>query len=105
MAKQSPKDKAFHANGKMTAAEYKRRFLNKKAIARGTSQVEVRSTVAFLPKGMVTAADRRRLRNVNIRQELNPGSFYNERNASAVVNGTKSELRNGRNLSHAVVSF
>lgn len=98
------KDKAFHADGTMTAAEYKRRFLNKKAVARGTAQVEVRSVVGFLPPGEATAADKRRLRNVHIRQEPNPGSFYNESNARAVAVGTESKLRTGRNLSHAVQS-
>jgi hypothetical protein len=91
------KDKAFHANGSMTAAEYKRRFLNKKAVQRASSQVEVRTNMAFM--GGAVKADKARLRNVHIRQEPMPGDFYKPSNIAAPL------LRKGRNTAHILTSF
>lgn len=98
------KDKAFHANGSMTAAEYKRRFLNKKAVARASSQVEVRTNMAFL--GGAVKADKARLRNVHIRAEPMPGDFYSQRNESAARKGEAlARLKPGANQRHTLTSF
>lgn len=91
------KDKAFHADGSMTAAEYKRRFLNKKAVQRASSQVEVRTNMAFM--GGAVKADKARLRNVHIRSEPMPGDFYKPGNIAA------PKLRNGANKRHILTSF
>lgn len=101
------KDKAFHANGSMTAAEYKRRFLNKKAVARGVAQITLRQTQAFMTgKDKPTAKDKQRLRNVCIRQEPNPGDFYKPGQERAAIAGTPmTALPKKRNSSHIVTSF
>lgn len=96
----SAKDKAFHANGTMTHAEYKRRFLNKKAVARGTAQVEIRGRAAFLTgENKMTTKDKARLRNVCIRQEPIPGTFYKPENIAA------PSLRQGRATAHIRTSI
>lgn len=94
----SIKDKAFHANGKMTAAEYKRRFLNKMAVSRASAQVEVRTNVGQM-KGVAKAV-KNRLRNVTIRTEPMPGDFYKPSNQ-----GDESVMRKHSNRSHIVTSF
>ena len=94
------KDKAFHADGSMTAAEYKRRFLNKKAVARASSQVEVRTNMAHV-KG-VTKADKARLRNVHIRSEPMPGDFFSPRQERAARDGVAlARLKPGANKRHS----
>lgn len=104
MPKVSPKDKAFHANGSMTAAEYKRRFLNKAAVKRATSQVEVRTNVGQMTG--VPSAVKQRLRDVHIRAEPNPGDFYNARQLQAAqACEPMAKLRKGRNSSHVVTSI
>lgn len=92
------KDKAFHADGSMTAAEYKRRFLNKKAIARARQQVDIRFAVTHAAG--VTKADKARLRNVHINAEARPGDFYNPKHEN-----DRSKLRAGRNTSHVRVTL
>lgn len=95
-----PKDKAYHANGTMTAAEFKRRFLNKKAVARGTAAVEVRSKIAFLSGPLkATAKDKQRLRDVNVKPYGQPGDFHRPENIAAPL------LRKGRNSSHIRTSI
>jgi hypothetical protein len=92
------KDKAFHADGSMTAAEYKRRFLNKKAVARASSQVEVRTNMGRMS---ATKADKARLRNVHIRSEPMPGDFYSPRQERAARNGVAlAQLKPGANQRH-----
>lgn len=101
------KDKAYHADGSMTAAEYKRRFLNKAARLRAVEAVSVRSNVgAMTGIHKATAKDKQKLRNFRMRTEPMPGDFYNTRNASATKAGDHMvPLKKGRTSSHLVTSF
>lgn len=98
-----PKDKAYHADGTMTAAEFKRRFMNKAARLRSVEAVAVRSNIGVMKH---VHKDKQRLRNSVMRSAPNPGSFYSTRHQSAAIAGeSMAVLRKDRNASHIRSSF
>jgi hypothetical protein len=84
----------------LTAAEFKRRFMNKKAIARAGVAVDVRSALGVLPG---VAKDKKRLRQDWQNRNPNPGTFYSERQACLV--GTPLVSTGITPRSHLATSF
>jgi hypothetical protein len=66
---------AKHEELKLTAAEFKRRFMNKAAKARATHQIDLRATIGA-GGTLATAGDKKRLKSSWMRREGNPGSFH-----------------------------
>ena len=98
-----PKDREYHADGTMTAAEFKRRFMNKKARLRSVEAVAVRSNIGVMKN---VTKEKQRLRNFTTRTEPNPGTFYNAGNAKATQAGVHPKAwQSRRATAHLVSSF
>jgi hypothetical protein len=82
----------------ITAAEFKRRFMNRKARNGASLAVDIRVEINK-PGTSALAADKKRLRQQWLGRDSNPGEYHRPANLSA------RPLSLGRNRSHLVVSF